>query len=334
MIKTIRFMGTAALLSSVAFAADEGVKVGGFVDAQYNWLNQPNYKNTNTFNVNDGALYLGKSLGAGEVFVDIPFRSKTEAEISGGSTNNSNFVVGADKAQAYVAWKYENGLSWKLGQFDSLYGFESNDSPDLVFAKQGLLYGNVPNTPNALDLAGLTAVKPMVHTGLAVTYDLSELLGVTFLVANPNPQAKMYDGNPDFGFKISSKFDIFHTSVGGLFTRVGDNKGSLFDIMAGAKFGKLMADLEVTFDKKPMGSAETRFGSLVQLGYSLNDKMNVATRFEYTKLGTLKALSWTTGPQWSFSRDLVAKLDYTLCTVDGTDKTTSSSINLAAVQKF
>jgi len=341
MTKTIRLFAGAALLGSAAFAADsEGIKVGGFVDAQYNWVRQPSLKATNTFTIYDGAVYLGKSVGAGEVMIDIPFRSRTETELAAGRTataagqsgvaNDSAFVVGAEKAQAYVAWKYENGFSWKVGQFDSVYGFEANDSADAVFAKQGLIWGNIPNASNPT----LTLTVPTVHLGALMTYDLSELLGINLLVANPNPAGKMYDGNPDFGFKIVSKFDIFRASIGGLFTRVGNDKGTLFDVIAGAQFGKLMTDLEVTFDKAATAGSKTRFSGLVQLGYGLSDQLNVATRFEYSKLSTLKALAWTTGPQWWFSKGFVTKLDYTLSTVDGVNKTTSHAINLAAVQKF
>lgn len=302
------------LLSGAARAAEgEGLKVGGFVDAQYNWQKQTG-SDTSSFGVHDGALYLGKTMGMGEVMVDIPFAYS-------GTTNE--FKVGKDKAQAFVSWKYENGFGWKMGQFDSLYGAEANDSVDNVFSGTGKIKEFMPTT----------------HTGLQVSYEMSDLLGLHLVVANSyNNGAQTAGKSPDFGFKLASKFDTFKASVGGLFFKEAGKSGYIIDVNAGTKFmDKVTADLEVVFDKArdtagTAVGADTRFSGGITLGYMLMEKMNVATGFEYLKVSGAKTIDWVVGPQWWMNKDAVIKVDYRMSKKDGVE--TEHKIGLAAVHKF
>src|SRR4051812_32055039 len=87
-----------------------------------------------------------------------------------GST--SSFTTSSDFAiqQAYVALRAPvvNGLDFKLGVFDSIIGYESHDSV---------------NNPNFTRSYG-TTIEPHTHTGLLVTYQAIDWLGLAAGVAN------------------------------------------------------------------------------------------------------------------------------------------------------
>lgn len=146
------------ILFAGSVASAEGVKVGGFVAPAFMWT-----KGTaNTFAVPDGAIYLSHSMDMAEVMVDVPF-SLTSA------TGNA-LALGGSKAQAYISHKWENGLSWKLGQFDGIYGYARNDMANWAFAQDSLLRSNF---------------QPITHTGLLLGYSFSDMLGLNILFANP-----------------------------------------------------------------------------------------------------------------------------------------------------
>lgn len=317
---------------SFGLQAQTDVKVSGFVDAQYEWTSQKNNTKGNNFLVNDGAVYFGKKMGAGEVFVDIPFRTKTRSEVTI-ANDNANFVIGQSKAQAYVGWKYENGFSWRLGQFDALYGFEAADTGDLMFSRSGLIAGNLPVNMGAATAA--SAIVPTVHTGWTGAYEFSDLLNVQFLISNPSDRGAMVEHNPDFGAKINTKFDIFTASLGGLWKRQGEFDGYLYDLIAGTEVRQWSFNIEATLDKAAVGGAKSRWGSLLQVAYKYSDQLNLGTRFEYTKQDKLKYMSWTVGPQYALSKELTAKIDYTLGKGDDSGtKATGHAAYISAVYRF
>ncbi len=312
----------------------EGLQVGGFVDAQYEWRDQKNLSKLNSFSVNDGAVYLGKKIGMGEVMVDIPFRSRLRTELvdsAGNSTDNSDLILATSKAQAYVGWKYENGFAWRMGQFDALYGFEAFDTVDLQFSRSGLLTGTFPV---ALTTAP-EAILPTVHRGLVTSYSFSDLMGIDLLVSNPSDKAVMTEHNPDFGGRVRTKFDIFHASLGALYNRQGPHDGYLYDLLAGTSLQNWAFDIEATLDRKPVGSAKTRWASLLNVSYSVSEKLRAGTRVEYSKKDREKFMSLTVGPQYSFSKELTAKLDWTLAKADVNGrKDSAQAVYLSAIFRF
>ena len=303
-----------ALIGGSAFAAD-GIKLGGFADAAYTWAKGT--PNTNTFGVVDGSLYIGKTMGMGEVLVDMPFAYNPY--LTGIPNGGANISAGFTKAQAWVSWKYENGFNWKLGQFDSLYGFESNDSVDRFFAQTGIVYAGMP----------------VVHTGLNVGYDFSDALGLSFLVSNPADHGAMTGGNPDFGFKINSKMDAFTASVGGLFQRAaatGSKTGWLFDIQAGTKVAQLKADLEVSIAKAG-GATDTSLGLLGHFVYDVSETIAAGLRAEFSKAGTAKTTAISVGPNFNMNKDFSVRLAYAFTKVSGAS-TTGNGITIDAIHRF
>lgn len=306
-----------AMLAGGSVYAADGVSVGGFVDAQYNWAKNDTAENVNTFSVPDGALYLNGKSGNTEVLVDIPFAA---------SSTNADFVDFNGKGQAWAGAKYDSGLNWKLGQFDSTLKYEKNDSVDRTFSNAGIVKG----------------MSPTVHRGFGLGYDFSDMLGVTLLVANPyqnsdTPGGAMSDGNPDMGAQVNANFDMFYVKLGGLFGKdVGADKNTfLFNTQAGFNVAALNIGLEFSLLKNTSTEDENKFGIGAHLGYAVDDMINVATRFEWTKLEDDKVLNWTVGPQFKLGDALTAKVDYTLNrTDDGTTDATNHIIGVAAVHRF
>ncbi len=143
----------------------ESLKVGGFVDAQFHTTND--YSLTEGVTIHDGAVYVTMKSGKTEAKLDIPF--KANFDIASNSTEGANFALGRTKMQAYITHAYDFDFSWKLGQFDTIYGFELNDSPDLVLSRQGFIYNNM---------------IPFMHSGLLLSYKFANYFTFNALASN------------------------------------------------------------------------------------------------------------------------------------------------------
>jgi len=316
------------LLSGMtAFAADTNLKVGGFVDGQYYGTN--NSLSTEGFVVNDGALYMQKDMDNGGFHLDLPFSSNLINGVLGG--NNFNFAT--NKAQAYVDYKYGMGVKWRLGQFDKLYGAESNDTVDLHFTRQGLLY----NQENL-----------RTHTGLSIGYEMDKF-SIMALAADTNgSNTNLGGGKMDWGVVLAFAPEQFHVSAGWLMRQsAAGDKTHLYDIIAGTTMGGLEANLEFAMSKPPVG--DSGIGIMAEGIYGVTDMISGGVRFDYTSkldqtgiaTGTqFNDIGVTVGPQFAMTKDLRVKADYTFTsmsvtpTVAGVDATKKHEYALAAVYKF
>ena len=125
---------TAVLVAVSWLAMPAFAGIGGFIDAQVgSRLSGTPEKSLNS-EVADAAVYLSKELGRGKVMVDLPFSFKAAntAVALVGAGYDSAFRAFDTKAQAYVNWSYDFGLSWQLGRFDSPFLNEANDTVGLV----------------------------------------------------------------------------------------------------------------------------------------------------------------------------------------------------------
>lgn len=326
--------GIAALVLPLTVLANETpVKVGGFVDTQMNiGLGDAQ---TYGFTLNDGAVYLSKELSGSKVMVDLPFRLASGTPNGGGSPN---FELGIVRGQAYVEHKYANGFRWKLGQFDTSYGFEVNDTVDVAFTSQGIIYNNT---------------DPFVHMGMQLGYDFTDKLGMNILVgAGPQDSGFMAKNEkPSFGLQFVSTAD-FRWSLGTIMdmvTAVSDNKSALdmyFDVTLGKNLGNLAVDLEFNYKMAKsiqVGAADAmadqkRMGILANIMYSFNETLSAGTRIEYASqmnASTDKNLRVIVGPQMQMTPAMKVKFDYTLDQVTpygaGATATTQHVLNLAAV---
>lgn len=270
--------------ATAALADDHGVKVSGFVDAQYQFNHDTiefgggNTANeqSNTFEVNQGALYLEKKVGDSMVFVDIPF-------FSNASTTTNNFTLATGAMQAYIMHSYDFGLSWTLGQYDSAFRFEAVDSKDIIFANQGIL--------SAL-------ILPVTHMGLRLNYAVAGV-DLSLLFGNQN-QAALHNetaNENEIGFRAGWSNDMIKVGAGVLMNKFKGTSANnppedkdtetLIDIIVGLNFGAIMLDLEFSTLSNPNGESNVNAttdrdaitGILAQLSYMM-DQHTFALRFE------------------------------------------------------
>lgn len=331
-----------------ARAAEEAVSLKGYVDAQYKFnrgqLDLSNSVSTtgtkNTFQVTNGALYLRKSLGAGKMMIDLPFKT-----ISTGANNNFDFATSV--AQAYAEYKYDFGLSWKAGQFDTIYGYEGNDTIDLLAARQGLVY----------------AILPVTHLGVMANYTW-ESLTFSLLFGNANQLgAQTTNDSQEVGAKIAWSNSSYRASLGALSNRkeanytVGtttENEQAvmIMDLLVGATFDKINVDLgydSIQPGRKKVisnvtGAVEDKKNTqalFLLASYTVNDELTPFVRYESVKEDAANAFTTalgangngsdlsriTVGAKYAMTKELFAKAGVNLNSVKGSDSSTVKTAN-------
>jgi hypothetical protein len=116
--------------------------------------------------------------------------------------------------QAYVALRAPvgNGLDMKLGVWDTIIGYESTDGP---------------NNPNYTRSYGYT-VEPTTHTGLLLTYQLLDSLGVSAGIANTmGPRINLRAHNDVNGDGSGDKAESHKTYMASLAFTVPESAGFL-----------------------------------------------------------------------------------------------------------
>jgi hypothetical protein len=340
---------------AVAAQTNEGINVGGYVDAQYNYATIKNSGGTsgtagekmaNTFRFSEAALTASKKVGGAEGVLDIavhgPSRSYTKGFVS--STTDTAWDIGQTGSQAYVAMNYDNGFMWRLGQFDSLFGYEANDSADQRYAMAG----------------SIAAHMPVTQVGFHGKYEFSDMLTVHVAVANPSDLGYMYNGNLQYGIKLNTKFDAIKFNIGSVFmtgdsysTGAKEQLGYLVDWDLSSKMASVDWALYGFFSKNDIKNAKLDYGVGLDLGYAVTEMVDAGLRVEFDKDGqdngttnTITALATdddqtiqvTVGPQFHLTDNLTAKLDYTFKKLAYDASTAKDEqghyVNLAAVYKF
>jgi hypothetical protein len=287
MIKSSKFFCMIGLLfaSASGWASDqESLKASGFVDAQYQ-IRRGALKVTNTmelggqvntFTVHQGALYLSKKIKSSDVFVDIPFVQNATA---------GNLTLATTQAQAYVSHTYDFGLTWTAGQFDTIYGFEVNDTKDIFFTTQGPVYG----------------ILPVTHTGFMAAYKIMDGLKIHALVGNANQAGFHTAGNAmEFGGRLNFEHDWFRAGAGILANKQDGNyvvgtqthgyqTAQTIDITFGGTFNGLSFDGAVDMvqsgqakvvDRGTVADKGNAMGLFGQLTYQANDEVTVGVKYE------------------------------------------------------
>ncbi len=332
------------LLSLGAFAADEGVTLGGYVDAGYNSFHQKD-STMSGFLVREGGVYVGKKFGEWQVFGDFMY-------------DGSDIGV----SQAFLSTSMDNGLSWKLGKFDGLFGAYAgqHDAWTHRLISKGLLQGYTPDS----------------HTGWTGSYSLSDMLKVSALVANnsnsyvaksafnqidldaESAKAKAHLGtrNPDLGVVVNADLDAVKADVGALFTTGGNGTAESelgYSVTANVhgKFSGFDLGVFGLYNKADVKDAKSDFGVGVNVGHDLTNKLALNARGEYLNTASKSYLNpvsgdlegtdvknvmlATVGAQWKFSDAVKARLDYSYLSVKA-DKTVDpvSAIQAGVVANF
>ena len=272
------------------------LELGGFVDAQYKWAKD----NTSTsgFLVNDGAVYFKHKRGKAEVLIDLPFSweksASTAVDIDGDGQSN-DFIVGQNKAQAYIGYQ-EGATRFQLGQWDSIFGYELNDAPDLFFTGQGLVYN---------------LAMPVTHTGLLVSHALGPVT-LKGMAANVSNQGSQSGQKSEFGGQVSFGNEILRAALGYFsYEKVANDPRAVTDLIAGFTLGIFQMDAEVALVREPGQDQSTAF--LLMPVLSVSELSSLGLRYEQaSKFGTVDTQTQVTGGfQHVLNEALKVKIDYT-----------------------
>jgi hypothetical protein len=297
--------GVALAAGAVANAQTDApqTKLGGFVDAQYKW--QKNQDLTTGAVINDGAIYLSHSTGGSELVIDLPFAFGVTTDSLGSPIYNA-LILGTSKSQAYIAHSFGQSRV-QLGQFDTIYGVERNDAPDIFFTNQGILFSRM---------------TPRTHTGALLSHAIGQM-NVKLLAANSTAgigdTGAQLEGKGEYGASLEYADATFRAAVGYLTGRIvtlpGESR-NFTDLRVGTTMGRFDLDVEYSFEK--IASNDQGTGLAVLPVYRFSDHLALGVRFEQlNKVAPLSAdpleseESLTIGLQHRVNDALVIKTDFT-----------------------
>lgn len=279
-------------------AAAAGLKFSAYVDARLSTRKVNDKDGINTpaidpnaesgYGLEDGAVYVSYEKDNLSFLIDMPFRrfkSADDAGMAGGAnvSNTSKIAVGVDKAQLWGKYKFNDTVAATLGQFDTIFGLELNDSKDRVFNKTGLVYD---------------VTLPVTHTGLMLEASSNGFTGKLFS-ANSNNKGSLGDDGAgknvyEYGVTAGYVNETYRGQIGYLTRPTVKLDGSngartLTDILLGATFGAFTIDAEYnivsdpaknTLTADPADTEKNGTGLEVLATYKLNDAWLLGARFE------------------------------------------------------
>lgn len=299
----------------MAFAASanaDGVKVGGAIQGGYSWTGNDTASGTAL----RGAYFdFSGDFGRSSFMIDVPF------------TTAGTF--GLANSQAWIMHKAESGFRWKVGQFDSMFGFEPIDVVSNYFASNGVIRsGSMTLSP------GVTvAHMPTRHTGWTLGYGTGSW-GIDVIVANTrDTNGPVKDVFWDYGFKFGYMADKTNIGLGFLYNGQTNNNYMLIDAMAGFGMSKMQLDLEVFYKSFQTAStvASTTLGAMARTVFGLSEAWDLGVRVEFLSATPAGGTATTTiagalGPNWNLSKNTLVKFQYGL---NSTSATGSSALTHA-----
>lgn len=294
----------AALLITSTFAqaettvADGKLTFSGYADMRYTNVtiedNAAELGNPQSgFGIEDGAFYSTFSKDKLKLVLDVPFRrfKKGDDSGSGANANESNtnkILFGGDKTQIYAQWAFNENFSLSMGQWDTIFGVEVNDSKDRTFMKTGIVYDNM---------------IPVTHTGVMGAYSMNGITARLF-AANQSDHGSYGDDtstaqNGEYGASLGWANDMWHAQFGYTSrsvvkqqTTIDNSKHddrTMMDLIVGMNMNNLAVDIEYTTIKDPSkqvltaatdDSEDDGTGLLALVTYKMNDDLSLGVRYE------------------------------------------------------
>ena len=256
-MKTTTWVLITLLFSPVAFA---DVKWEAFVSSKLK-LSSKSQVSKNGFSIGDAALKLGLDKGDAKLFIDLPFNSGSNATLG-------DFQFAKTKAQAYASMKLMSSMELTVGQFDTIFGTEGNDSPDIQFTSHG-------------DVT--TLLLPWVHVGAIAKFGFDSW-NLSLLAANNSASG---DGDsfgtqgPQYGLKVDFNLGSVTPFVGFQYNTPSAGTRDWF-INAGLGFdgGAFKSEAQILQAHTP-GLSKGTFGVQVALHYQLLEKTTLDLRVDY-----------------------------------------------------
>jgi hypothetical protein len=314
--------------------------LSGYVDTSAQWnlgtgnINVPNYSfggsgKADGFNLNVVKLTLEKPLEASEAWsagykVDLIAGPDANTLATQSSTVKGDFGV----KQAYVALQAPvgNGLTFKMGVWDTIIGYEVFESV---------------NNPNFTRSYGYT-MEPTTHTGLLTSYQFTDVISATFGVANTfgpkiNERAfpqkaesyKTYMGTISLTAPESMGFLAGSTLTGGIVNgfNSGSQAGSADQTSwyVGATINTPVKGLKVGacydyagISSQPLTGETSYYANAVggYISYQLTEKLSVYGRGEYATASTAamfmatKVVAATATVQYDLWKNVLSRLEF------------------------
>lgn len=319
-----------------------------FIDAQL-LVTDKDYAANKGFTLNDAAIYLSKDFSRGTAVVDLPFFSANGAG-NGGYANNV-FSFATQKAQAYVHLNYGQ-LGVRLGQYDSFFGLEANDSVARFFADQGLMKSS--------------GLVPLTHTGAQIVFG-ADRLTIRGQVANANSAGSMQGGtDPEVGGQLRFDANNAFGAVGfeyGTYRVPGNpavqdqSTNLLIEVMGGVAVNRFNIGAQADFRKLAgvsglggaAGADKTALGIGVLGAFEVNSELSLGGRLDYlkdtnflmspfTSANTLvdSAFLLSVGPSFKLENDLTLRGDLSVAQakVANADDRTLLGATLSLVARF
>lgn len=283
------------------------IEFSGFVDAQGR-LTDPS--EDSGFTINDGALYLDTGNDTYQLHIDLPF-------FGGGENNDFDFAE--EKAQAYLSGSHSNGFTWQLGQFDSIIGFEDNDSVGLDFA-------------TGAGIAG--APFPSTHTGFLFGVS-KEKWSISGLVAN-QADAGTLEGDVDLGTVITWDTKV-HGYLSILTHDAGDGRDMVAEFSVGTQWGSMAIDTAMAYTSPDGG--KKGWTLLLQGVYDFHGPWSWAWRLEAAddQADFDEAEAATLGLRRQLNKQFMLKLDAVfqeLKVAPGDDAEDVKTLALSGIARF
>lgn len=255
--------------------------VTGFLDMRYTGFRSAdssiNEKTRSGFLLEDGALYFSVKKESLEAAIDLPFSRNGLI-----TSDTSDLSISKTKSQIYGRYHFSKTMNLTFGQFDTVFGYELNDSKDRLFGNVGLAYSQT---------------LPVVHTGAYLSY-VENGFTLRALVANPSDRQTFgtdpADSSTEYGGVAGYANDWMRLQLGFLTRAVADLSSGqsnriLLDNLLGFTFGSFDFDIQYSVvtnprkntltspatDKEDAGSV-----AMAMLTYKLNEKLKLSGRVE------------------------------------------------------
>jgi Putative beta-barrel porin-2, OmpL-like. bbp2 len=217
------------------------------------------------FTLNDAALYLNKDFGR-------QIRGQIELPFTGDSSGKTSaFAFANDRSQAYIEVDRWSPVFFKVGQYNSYFGHEANDSRGRFFADLGAIKG---------------LILPKTHTGLQAGYQNSKVAFAGQIV-DPSGTNTMTGGNPEIGLNGRMDTGSFFGSLGFSWNEsktspTADKTNLIFDVVGGVESEKLQVNGELDITRSA-GSDKTGFAIGTFGKFNITEDAAVGARLEYLK---------------------------------------------------
>ena len=294
-------------------------KVSGYLTARHRYVKEDTNNTGNE--VLDGAIYLSHEKGPASAFIDIPF---FDSDTESGGDGSSNFLLGPGQGQAYVNFSF-NQFGIMFGQFDTLYGFELNDSVDRLFTTPGIVFANT---------------LPTVHNGLVLSYE-TDMFWAKLLASNEGGVPHHQSKDPEYGLMLGYTMgELFYVTVGYLGRSAEDKTRTLTEVLLGTKLGDFAIDLEydiIAEDAALKDPDKAGTGIMLHVGYTMDQYIAGLRLEQVSNLGSFGISAAALAFGYNVTDNARVQIDFGSIVTEpneGDDTVEGQETNLAFVYKF